>query len=282
MSDNIFQEFGLDDMDEGRRANGLLRLAFGVLLALLWLANAWTTAMFFARYGQAIGAQFGADVAPMFAAAFGVLILDVAYFAWVTFPVKVADSKEQLGVGIGTGVLLFLMSLGATVVYVSLTNELAAAWLGDAETVRTLSVVGTVIFTAAISVNAAALLLWQILGAGWKQSRAATEMRALIVDRRAAIDAERAELVTRQTLRDIRRQMPAAADALAERNRRRYLESYQLGELPARAQQEETTRPTADGIGFRLINPTPDDELLTWLRNNPDFLQRANRRGRSR
>lgn len=279
---NIFTEFGLDDMDQGRGANGLLRVAFGVLLALLWAANAWTSAGFFARYGQAIAAEFGADVAPMFAAAFGVLILDVAYFAWVTFPVKVADSTEQLAVGIATGVVLFLMSLGATVVYVSLTNDLAAAWLGDAQTVRTLSIAGTVIFAAAISVNAIGLLLWQILGAGWKQSRTVTQMRALIIARRGEIDRERAELVTRQTLRTIRQAMPAAADALAEQNRRRYLESYQLGALPARAQHEEPEPPTADGIGFRLLNESPrfeNDELLAWLRANPDFLRD---RGRGR
>lgn len=280
MNDDVFQQFGLDDLDQGQ-ANGLLRLAFGVMLALLWLANAWTTAMFFATYGQAIGEQFGADVAPLFAAAFGVLIIDVAYFFWVSLPVRVADSAEQLAVGIGTGVLLFLMSLGATVTYVALTNELATAWLGDAEAVRSLSIAGTFIFTAGISINAIGLLLWQVLGAGWRQSRTVTQMKALIVERRGEIDRERAEMVTRQTLRDIRRQMPAAADALAERNRRRYLESYQMG-APARASAEDTARPVP-GVGFRRIDQNSpqfsQQQLLEWVRQNPDFFDRNRNSG---
>jgi hypothetical protein len=280
-SNDVFTEFGLDDLDQGG-ANGLLRLAFGVMLFVLWALNAWTTGEFFRSYGAAIGDQFGAEVAPLFAFLFGIVVIDVAYAGWIYFPVKLADAREQLAVGLGTAVLLFCMSLTATGVYISLTNELARNWLADGEVIRTLSIAGTAIFALSLSVNAIGLLLWQILGAGWKQSRTATQMRALILERRADIDRERAEMVTRQTLRDIRRQMPAAADALAEANRRRYLESYQLGALPTRAQQDEPAPPTADGIGFHLINPQqrPPDDLMAWLRANPDFL--ANRRGGNR
>jgi len=271
----VYAAFGLDDLiEQDNRSKALLKIGFGIVCFVLWLANAWTTGEFFRTYGQAIGAQFGSEVAPLFAFLFGVIIIDVAYIAWLFFPVRVADAAEQLWVGIGTAVLLFLLSLTATGVYISLTNELAQNWLADEAVIRTLSIAGTVIFAFSLSINAIGLLLWQVLAAGWKRARTLTEMRALVLERRAEIDKERAEKVTRQTISTIRQEMNAAADALAQENRRRYLEGVQMGSLPAPANKKDP----ADGIGFRLINTNPrpqldQNQILDLLRNYPDFFE---------
>jgi len=272
----IYAAFGLDDLiEQDTKSKALLKIGFGIVCFILWAMNAWTTGEFFRTYGQAIGSQFGSDVAPLFAFLFGVIVIDVAYIAWLFFPVRVADAAEQLWVGIGTAVLLFLLSLTATGVYISLTNELAQNWLNDAAVIRTLSIAGTVIFAFSLSINAIGLLLWQVLAAGWKRARMLSEMRALVLERRSEIDKERAERVTRETIRDIRQQMGPAADALAEQNRQRYLEGVRMGSLPAPVNQQEP----ADGIGFRLINPNPKPQLdarqiLDLLRNSPDFFER--------
>lgn len=263
--EQIYAEFGLDDLAEQTGRNKqLLKIGFALVGFILWSMNAWTTGEFFRNYGQAIGAQFGADVAGLFAFFFGVIIIDVAYVAWLYFPVRVADASEQLLVGIGTAVLLFLMSLTATGVYISLTNELAQAWLNNAEVVRVLSIIGTVIFALSLAVNAIGLLLWMVLGAGWKRSRRMTDLRSLVLEKRGDIDRERAELVTRQTLRDIRAEMNAAADVLAAQNRQKYLEAARMANpLAIPANQ-------APGLPAGLS----DEQILAYLAEHPDVAAR--------
>lgn len=280
--EQVFAEFGLDDLlQQDGNGRPLLKIGFGIVMFVLWAMNAWTTGEFFRSYGQAIGAQFGADVAGLFAFFFGIVAIDVAYVAWLYFPVRIADAGEQLAVGIGTSVLLFLMSLTATGVYISLTNELAQNWLADESVIRTLSIAGTAIFALSLTVNAVGLLLWQILAAGWKRAKHASELRSLILAKRGEIDKERAELITRETIRDIREQMNAAAGGLARQNRRRYLETARMGEASPVPVNDASGEERPGGMGFRLMDlatgrthQANDEQVIAYLQAHPELLER--------
>lgn len=288
--EQVYAEFGLDDLFQQEGNNrSLLKIGFSIVMFVLWAMNAWTTGEFFRSYGQAIGAQFGADVAGLFAFFFGIVVIDVAYVAWLYFPVRIADASEQLAVGIGTSVSLFLMSLTATGVYISLTNELAQNWLADEAVIRTLSIAGTAIFALSLTVNAIGLLLWQILAAGWKRARHTSELRSLVLAKRGEIDRERAELVTRQTILGIREQMATAAGSLAYQNRQRYLENARMGEaspIPVNGAGESER---LNGMGFRLadlatgrIQQMNDEQVMAYLLDHPELAERffSGRRGR--
>ena len=209
MSDKkLFDEFGLGDLVEEHSDNRAGAIIVAVFLFAMWAALAWTTAEFFAAFGSQLGQRFG-QLAPLFAAAFGVLTIDIAYSAWLYAGRAQADTSAQRISAIGTAVVLFIISLVVTGVYMMLTGDLRQGVI-DNQMTDTLKIAGIAILAASTVVNGIGLMLWAVLGHGWRKAAFYAKMRAALYDERATIDEQRAKLTAASFREYLKAQMPDA------------------------------------------------------------------------
>lgn len=241
MSDKkLFEDFGLDDLAEEHSDNRAGKIVLAVFLFAMWAALAWTTAEFFAAFGSQLGQRFG-QLAPLFAAAFGALTIDVAYSAWLYAGKEQADTTAQRIAAIGTAVVLFLISLVVTGVYMMLTGDLREGVI-DAQMTDTLKVAGIAILAASTVVNGIGLMLWAVLGHGWRKAAFYSQMRAVLYEEAASIDEQRAKLTAAARREWLKAQMPDAASQRGIQAGGQYMERAQLAATSRPAPAEQFNR----------------------------------------
>lgn len=239
----LFEEFGLEDLTEEHSDSRAGAIVLAVFLFAMWAALAWTTAEFFAAFGSQLGQRFG-TLASLFAAAFGVLTIDVAYSAWLYAGKSQADTAAQRVSAIGTAVVLFLISLAVTATYMMLTGSLREGVI-DAQMDTTLRVAGIAILAASTVVNGIGLMLWAVLGHSWREAAAYAKMRAALYTEKSLLDEQRAQLIASANREHLRGLLPELTQQRGVAVGTSYLQRSQLMTGGAAGAPDDGWRPYA-------------------------------------
>lgn len=261
-------DFGLTDfLDQGngRTVGGWVALALGVVFFTL---SAMTTAAFFYRFAPGLGFLFGPSIGPYIAAAVGVVTLDLAALAWGYVRARGCTARGQQALAAIVGAADLVGALLVSGLYVLLAGSALDAGVTTAggaltDFGRGLHLLGTVIITLALIVNFGAVWLFSAMSADTRAAAHSTELAAVVTEGRHKIDTMRARQVIGRSLQDIAADMPAAAAAMANDNRRRYL-SHAMN-----------YQPTDPGAGLDQSAAAIGAVVSTNGHGGPDFFDQA-------
>lgn len=221
--------FGLDDLlDQDHGGRVAARWVAGALGVVFFLLSALTTASFFHTYAPGLGHLAGPVVGPWVSAVIGVLCLDGAALAWGYVRARGCTSRQQQVLTAAVGAADLVGGLVVSGLYVLLSGSALDAGVVDAggaltDFGRGLHLLGTGLVTAALVVNFAATWLMSALSADTRAAARSTELAAVVREGSHRVETMRAQQVVSRTLQDIARDLPTAAAAVADDNRRRYI-----------------------------------------------------------
>lgn len=223
---------GLDDFQPESAQSTFGRFVLGAMLALFAAASMLTTFGFFATYAPGLGAVIHEDYGAYIAGALGVLLFDLAGLGWTVLRAH-SDTTRQFVIATVAAIVTIALALLTSALQVLLSSSFdVGLYLADgslSEFGYTIQLTGVIVMTLGFVLNFAAIAAYVNTSRDVTAAVQAAQLRAYMAAGRFAADQARAQLVTRQTVSSIMRQLPEYAARAAQQNSAEYVTKAFVG-----------------------------------------------------
>lgn len=245
-------DFGLDELlDEGGGRRTAAKWAGAGLGLIFFLLSSLTTAAFFYRFAPGLGFLFGPIIGPYVAGAVGVIALDLASLVWGFVRAYGCNSEGQQTLALAVGAFDLVGALLVSGLYILLAGGGLDAGVYDGAGQLTdfghsLHLFGTIVTTAALVVNFAAVWAFSALSADTKAAARQTALAATVTEGKYRVADAHARQTVRKSLVTIKDRMEDVTDEAAAANAARY---SVMGRRPKAGLLEEgqDSQPSSNG-----------------------------------
>lgn len=209
-------DFDFDsDIDNG--TDWLKKIAMGIVFTV----SAWTTFEFFQTFAGGLFGSAG-NFSALFAGVIGLLFCEGAVLAWSRIRSKGCNTENQItwsNVGFWGALVL---SVAATALYLSLTNELARALL-DTQVTYYVQIAAVTLMVLALSGHMILFSLYGYYSAENEEARNRTRLSAYKNKGQFAIQSSTVKAVTARKVGEVQRMIPDAAKLRGGREAQEYI-----------------------------------------------------------
>jgi hypothetical protein len=220
---------GLEFGDMDTTGGGMAKIVLIGMVVLFAFASALTTFSFFATYAPGIGSMFG-EWGWIVAGLSGVLLLDIAGFAWSYVRSRNATTTTQFNIATIAAGSTIISSVVVSFLYVLLSANLETGITAADGTLTSfgtgLNALGVLIMSMAFAGNFAMVAAYVNTSAATTKSVQNTQLSAYLLAGQFAADRQRAQLVVNSTLRNIANQLPELARSAGASNAENYTNAH--------------------------------------------------------
>lgn len=270
------------------------RAVMGAMLAVFAAASMITTFGFFVTYAPGLGETLHPTYGAYIAGALGVLLFDLAGLGWTVLRARNSDTTQQFVIATGAAVVTIILALLVSALQVVLSSAFdVGLYLADGRLSafgENMQLTGVIVMTLGFVLNFAAIAAYVNTSKDVTRAVQATQLQAYMTSGRFAADQARAELVTRQTLQGIMRQLPALAARAGQSNAGGYTQRHFMGYGALPLPQEEEGDDDQGGLELdALVDQLVEERLRErkaaiphpphYTANGANFTHPANGRG---